>query len=80
MSSGTSVKQAVDDVENECARENKCLTTRVVTTPGIPRDAPMENGNRVVASYFVDSDNGDCKAMRHLHTGVILFVNKAPIL
>ena len=46
----------------------------------IPHDAPMECGNSVVTSCFVDADHAGCKVMRRLHTGVILFVNKAPIL
>jgi hypothetical protein len=44
-------------------------------------DCPMERGNGVVSSScFVDSDHSRCKATRCSHTGVILFVNKDPIL
>jgi hypothetical protein len=46
----------------------------------IPQDCPMERGNGVVASCFVDADHFGCKATRRSHTGVILFVNKDPIL
>ena len=45
----------------------------------IPHNAPMECGNGVVTSCFVDADHAGCKATRRSHTGVILFVNKAPI-
>ena len=40
----------------------------------------MECGNSVVTSCFVDANHAGCKVTRCLHTGVILFVNKAPIL
>lgn len=46
----------------------------------IPHNAPMERGNTVVTSCFVDSDHAGCKATRRSHTGVLLFVNKAPIM
>ena len=46
----------------------------------IPHDVPMEHGNAVVTSGFVDADHAGCKVTRRSHTGVILFVNKAPIL
>jgi hypothetical protein len=46
----------------------------------IPHDAPMVRGNGVVTSCFVDADHAGCKATRRSHTGVILFVNKAPIM
>jgi hypothetical protein len=46
----------------------------------IPHDAPMDRGNVVVTSCFVDADHAGCKVTRRSHTGVILFVNKAPIL
>jgi hypothetical protein len=38
----------------------------------IPQDCPMECGNGVVSSCFVDADHAGCKATCHLHTGVIL--------
>jgi hypothetical protein len=40
----------------------------------------MEWGNIVVTSCFIDSDHAGCKVIRHLHMGVILFVNKALIM
>jgi hypothetical protein len=46
----------------------------------IPNNAPMERGNGVVTSSFVDADHAGCKATRRSHTGVVLFVNKEPIL
>ena len=46
----------------------------------IPHDVPMARGNAVVTSGFVDADHAGCKVTRCSHTGVILFVNKAPIL
>jgi hypothetical protein len=46
----------------------------------IPQDCPMERGNGVVTSCFVDADHAGYKATRRWHTGGILYVNKAPIL
>jgi hypothetical protein len=46
----------------------------------IPQDCPMERGNGVVTSCFVDADQAGCKATRRSHTGVIQYVNMAPIL
>jgi hypothetical protein len=46
----------------------------------VPHDAPAPRGNGVVTSCFVDSDHAGCKVTRRSHTGVLLFVNKAPIL
>jgi hypothetical protein len=46
----------------------------------IPHDIPMEHGKAMVTSGFMDADHAGCKVTRRLHMGVILFVNKAPIL
>ena len=46
----------------------------------IPHNLPMERGNGVSTSCFVDADHAGCKATRRSHTGVILFVMKAPII
>jgi hypothetical protein len=46
----------------------------------IPHNAPVARGNGVVTSCFVDADHAGCKATRQSHTGVICYVNKAPIL
>jgi hypothetical protein len=46
----------------------------------IPHNVPEARGNGVVTSSSVDSDHAGCKETRRSHTGVILYVNKAPIL
>jgi hypothetical protein len=46
----------------------------------IPQDAPEPRGVSVVTSCFVDSDHAGCRLTRRSHTGVIIFVNNAPIL
>ncbi|KAI2494242.1 Reverse transcriptase (RNA-dependent DNA polymerase) [Fragilaria crotonensis] len=46
----------------------------------IPHNVPEERGHGVVTSAFVDADHAGCKATRRSHTGVFVFVNKAPIL
>jgi len=46
----------------------------------IPPDMPVPLGKAVVMSCFVDADHAGCKETRRSHTGVIIYVNKAPIL
>jgi hypothetical protein len=46
----------------------------------IPLNVPETRGNGVVTSAFVDADHAGCKVTRRSHTGVICYVNKAPIL
>jgi hypothetical protein len=46
----------------------------------IPWDAPEPRGVSVVTSCFVDSDHAGCRLTWQSHTGVIIFVNNAPIL
>jgi hypothetical protein len=46
----------------------------------IPRDAPEPRGVSVVTSCFVDSDHAGCQLTRQSHTGILIFVNNAPIL
>jgi hypothetical protein len=45
----------------------------------LPHNLPEERGNVVMTTCFVDADHAGCLATRRSHTGVILFVNKAPI-
>ena len=46
----------------------------------IPHNVPEVRGNGVVTTVFVDADHAGCKATRRSHTGVLIYVNKAPIL
>ena len=46
----------------------------------IPPNMPEARGKPVMMSCFVDADHAGCKETRRSHTGVILFINKAPIL
>lgn len=46
----------------------------------IPKDAPEALGPAVVVSCFVDADHAGCRATRRSHTGVLIFVNRAPIV
>ena len=41
---------------------------------------PEPRGKEVVTSCFVDADHAGCKATRRSHTGVVLMVNRAPIM
>lgn len=46
----------------------------------IPTDVPEARGKSVVMSCFVDADHAGCRVTRRSHTGVIIFVNRAPIM
>jgi hypothetical protein len=46
----------------------------------IPTNAPEPRGKSVTMTCYVDADHAGCLATRRSHTGVIILVNKAPIL
>ena len=46
----------------------------------LPPDAPEALGSAVAMGCFVDADFAGCKATRRSHTGVIVFLNNAPIV
>ena len=46
----------------------------------IPKDMPGGRGKPVIMSCFVDADHAGCRVTRPSHTGIIIFVNRAPIL
>jgi hypothetical protein len=46
----------------------------------IPKGMPTPRGRAVIMSCFVDADHAGCRVTRRSHTGVIIFVNRAPIL
>jgi hypothetical protein len=44
-----------------------------------PPNMPPPLGAPVSITCFVDSDHAGSKVTRHLHTGIIIFINNAPI-
>jgi hypothetical protein len=46
----------------------------------IPPNMPEPRGREVSMTCFVDADHAGCKLTRRSHTGVVIFVNRAPIL
>ena len=46
----------------------------------IPPDMPEPRGEPVVITCFTDADHAGCQATRRSHSGIIIFVNRAPIL
>lgn len=46
----------------------------------LPPDMLVPLGKAIVMLCFVDADHAGCKEMRRSHTGVIIYVNKAPII
>jgi hypothetical protein len=46
----------------------------------IPPNVPEPLGHAVTTTCFVDADHAGCKVTRRLQTGIILYVNKAPIM
>jgi hypothetical protein len=49
-------------------------------TEKIPPDAPEALGHSVVTTCFVDADHAGCRATRRSHTGILIYVNCAPII
>jgi hypothetical protein len=49
-------------------------------TESLPPSMPKPRGRSVVMTCFVDADHGGCKATGRSHSGIIIFVNRAPIL
>jgi hypothetical protein len=45
----------------------------------IPPNLPEPLGHAVTTACYVDADHAGCKVTRHSQTGIILYVNKAPI-
>ncbi len=46
----------------------------------IPLNMPEPRGRGVVTTCFVDADHAGCRLTRRSHSGVIIFVNRAPII
>ena len=46
----------------------------------IPGNIPTPRGKDVVMSCFVDADHAGCRETRRSHSGILIFVNRAPIL
>jgi hypothetical protein len=45
----------------------------------VPRNAPEALGNSVTTTCFVDADHAGCRVTRRSQTGLIIYMNKAPI-
>ena len=46
----------------------------------MPEHMPVPRGKSVVMSCFVDADHAGCRETRRSHSGIIIYVNRAPIL
>ena len=46
----------------------------------IPEIMPEPRGNEVVMTCFVDADHAGCRETRRSHSGILIFVNRAPII
>jgi hypothetical protein len=46
----------------------------------IPENMPEPRGKPVMMTCFVDADHAGCQLTRRSHTGVILYINRAPII
>jgi len=46
----------------------------------IPSNAPEALGRSVITTCYVDADHAGCKSTRRSHTGVLIYVNCAPIV
>ena len=46
----------------------------------LPHNMPEPRGRAVSMTCFVDADHAGCRVMRRSHTGIILFVNRTPVM
>ena len=46
----------------------------------IPDNMPEPRGKEVLMSCFVDADHAGCRETRRSHSGILLFVNRSPIM
>jgi hypothetical protein len=46
----------------------------------IPDNCPEVRGKPVIMSCFVDADHAGCRETRRSHTGILIYINRAPIL
>jgi hypothetical protein len=46
----------------------------------IPTNMPEPLGHSVTTTCYVDADHAGCKATRRSHTGLIIYVNQAPVV
>ena len=46
----------------------------------IPLNMPKPRGKPVVTTCYVDADHAGCRLTRRSHTGILIFVNRAPII
>jgi hypothetical protein len=49
-------------------------------TEKVPPDAPEALGHSVVTTCYVDADHAGCRVTHRSHTGVLIYVNCAPIM
>ena len=49
-------------------------------TEAIPDNMPEPRGKPVSTTCFVDADHAGCRLTRRSHSGVLIFVNRAPII
>jgi hypothetical protein len=46
----------------------------------VPPNVPEARGHSVVTTCFVDADHAGCRVTRRSHTGILMFLMKAPII
>lgn len=65
----------------ENARFKRCDWTQHYpdAAEAIPRNVPAARGKAVIMTCFVDADHAGCRETRRSHTGILLYLNRAPI-
>jgi hypothetical protein len=46
----------------------------------LPPNMPQPRGKSVIVLSYVDSDHARCRVTRRSHTGILILVNRSPIL
>ena len=55
-------------------------STAIIKKEELPPNAPPAHGNEVEINAFVDADHAGDKLTRRSHTGILIFLNSAPII
>jgi len=71
---------AVPFIDEQCFKKVNWKEFYGDVTEAIPPNRPEPRGNKIKMTAFVDSDHAGNLATRRSQTGILIFLNKAPIV
>jgi hypothetical protein len=70
---------SIPDVDDSRFSTNDWTSYYPGAAEAIPPNAPEARGKVMTVSCYVDADHAGCRVTRRSHTGILLFLQKAPI-